>query len=68
MDRFVEAQTALLAAAYEAQLRSATVELADRLRQALEEHVSGLIEALEMKLDLHELQAKHERLLNRIGS
>ncbi|MGF9712471.1 dynamin family protein, partial [Paenibacillus naphthalenovorans] len=68
MDRFVEAQTALLAAAYEAQLRSATVELADRLRQALEKHASGLIEALEMKLDLHELQAKHERLLNRIGS
>lgn len=62
MRRFIEAQAAQLEAAYADQLRGVIAELAGQWRTALEEQAEGLLEALDMKLDLETLKEKHSRL------
>ncbi|CAG7648751.1 GTPase Der [Paenibacillus allorhizosphaerae] len=63
MTRFAEEQAAALGAAYADQLRDAYRMVTERMTLALEEHAEGLIDALEMKIDLSELAQKHDRLL-----
>ncbi|MUG72673.1 dynamin family protein [Paenibacillus validus] len=63
MRRFTEAQAARLEEAYADQLRSVIAELAGQWHTALEEQAEGLLEALDMKLDLEALKEKHSRLL-----
>ncbi|TVY11707.1 hypothetical protein FPZ49_02885 [Paenibacillus cremeus] len=66
MTQFAESQAAALVEAYAGQLKSVYQLLSEHMRQALEEHVEGLLSALEMKVDLNELQAKHARLVQGI--
>ncbi|CAG7611279.1 GTPase Der [Paenibacillus solanacearum] len=66
MTQFAEAQAAALEAAYAGQLRDAYRMLTERMTLELEEHAAGLIDALEMKIDLNELGQKQERLLRYI--
>ncbi|WDM30422.1 dynamin family protein [Paenibacillus mucilaginosus] len=63
MTAFAEEQTQTLQAVYAAQLQEGAAERAEAMRQALQEHAGGLLEALEAKVDLPALRAKHTRLL-----
>ncbi|WP_281887036.1 dynamin family protein [Paenibacillus sp. YYML68] len=62
MARFAQQQAEQLELAYADQLRSVLTELSAQWQQAMREHAEGLLEALEMKLDLAALQAKQSRL------
>lgn len=68
MTRFADMQAAELEAAYTDQLRSVMTELAEQWKTDLQEHAAGLLEALDMKLDLKVMQQKHERLLTFLAS
>ncbi|TBL68566.1 dynamin family protein [Paenibacillus thalictri] len=63
MNRYAAAHAELLEHAYVRQYAERFDQLRELQLSALEEHVSGLTDALEMKLDLDELQRKKEELL-----
>ncbi|MFN0225644.1 dynamin family protein, partial [Paenibacillus sp. KR2-11] len=63
MTAFAEAQTQTLQSVYAQQLQDGAAVRASAMREALQEHAEGLLEALQAKVDLPGLQAKHTRLL-----
>ncbi|UUZ94480.1 dynamin family protein [Paenibacillus sp. P25] len=63
MTQFAEAQAAALEAVYAQQLRETYTAVTGKLGQELEELAEGLLQALEEKVNLEELQKRHEKLL-----
>ncbi|MCS7459714.1 dynamin family protein, partial [Paenibacillus doosanensis] len=60
---YVQQQTDRLEAEYREQLQAWYRALADRMQEELGEYADGQLAALEMKVDIGELEAKHGKLL-----